>query len=204
MSLAGQMHTNLVRAAGFDGDFEQRERRVGRERIGGDLGFHLDQRDRTHAIGVVVGDDLDAPFAVGQQVFVQRLVNHALLGRPVAADQCQVNLVGFALAELFLQQFQRHASLGDQQDAAGFTIQPMHQFKKISFGPGHAQLLNDAKAHAAAAMHRNASGLVDGEQKIVLKQNRKFCGGCIAADRRAGAMPSDFLRHDLGFLLGPL
>ena len=64
-----------------------------------------------------------------------------------------------------------------KQDAAGFAVQPVHQFQEIGLGPRHAQLLDDAKAHAAAAMHGHAGRLVDGEQEVVLEQDREFSGG---------------------------
>ena len=194
MTFVCQVHADLMRAAGFDGDFKQGKRRAGRRRTGRNGRLELDQRDRAHAVRVVVGHHLDASFAAVGQVLVQRLVDHPVLGWPVATDQRQIHLVGFTLAELLLQQLQRHAAFGNQQNAAGFAVQAVHQLQKVSLGPGHAQLLDHAKAHAAAAMHGHTRRFVDGQQKVVFKKNRKFGGRRITAHGRAGAVAHHLLR----------
>ena len=136
---------------------------------------------------------------------MQCLVNDALIGWPVAGDQCQVDLVGLTLTKLLLQQLERHAPLGNQQDAAGFAVQAMDQLQKIGIRPGHAQLLDDTKTHAAAAMHGHARWFVNGQYKVVFKQDGKFSGRCITPLGGTGAVAHDFLRggHGLGFLIGP-
>jgi hypothetical protein len=92
----------------------------------------------------------------------------------LAGHQRQVDLVGFALAKLLLQDFQSHAFFGNQEHAAGFAVQPVHQLQKIMAGPGHAHLLDHAKGHTAAAMHRDTGRLVDGQHMLVLKKNREL------------------------------
>ena len=114
---------------------------------------------------------------------MQCLVNHALIGGPATFDQCQVHLVGFALPKLLLQQLERHAPLGDQQYAAGFAVQPVYQFQKISFWPGHAQLLDHAETHPAAAVNRHASWLVYRQYKVVFKQDGELSRWGKAAHR---------------------
>ena len=120
---------------------------------------------------------------------MQWQVDHLQPGRPVAQHQRQVGLAGLAAAKLFLQGLQRAALLGDQQHAAGFTVEPVHQFQQACLRPRLAQLLDHAEAHARAAVHRHAGGLVDGDQVLVFQQHREF------ARRRRALRPG---HHPLG------
>ena len=52
----------------------------------------------------------------------------------------------------------------------------MHQLQKLGLRPGLAQLLDHAKAHAAAAMHSHARRLIDGEHVLIVQQQGKFAG----------------------------
>ena len=96
---------------------------------------------------------------------------------PIAQHQRQIGFTGLALAELFLQVFERAALFGDQQNAAGFPVQAMHQLQKTRLGPGHAQLLDDAKAHTRTAMHRHARGFVQRQKSVVFVHNGKAAAG---------------------------
>ena len=107
---------------------------------------------------------------------MQRFVEHLFVARPLPKRQRQVGFAGFAVPKLRLQVFERTAFFGDQQDAAGFAVQAVHQFQERRLRPGHAQLLNHAKTHARAAMHRHARRFVDGQQVRIFKQDRKVLG----------------------------
>ena len=99
----------------------------------------------------------------------QRQVNDLAVGRPLALHQSQIGFASFPLAKLVLQVFQGAAFFGHQQNATGFTVQPVHQFQHAGRGTSPAQLLNDAKAHPTAPMHSHASGFIDGQQVVILK-----------------------------------
>ena len=116
----------------------------------------------------------DAALAIRLEVLVQRRVDDLFVGLPGADHQRQVGLAGLALAKLRLQMGQRAAFLGDQQNTRGFAVQPVHQFQKACLGPRLAQLLDHAKAHAAAAMHGHAGRFVDGQHRVVVEQDGKF------------------------------
>ena len=96
------MYANLVRAPGFDGHLQQRQLRQPLRGLGWQTLAHLDQAHGMHGVRVVFGYHLDAPLTVGQQVFVQRRVDHLAVGRPMALHQRQVGFAGFAFAELVL------------------------------------------------------------------------------------------------------
>jgi len=68
------------------------------------------------------------------------------------------------------------ALFGDQQNAAGFTIQPVYQLQKIGLRAGHAQLLDHAKTDARPAVYRHSGGLVDNQHVFILKQDRQAFG----------------------------
>ncbi len=77
-----------------------------------------------------------------------------------------------------------------QQDAAGFPVQPVHQFKKACLGSGLSQLLDDPEAHTRAPVDRHAGRLVDREQGFIFHQQRK-----LAARRRHLHLLSRLLRR---------
>ena len=122
-------------------------------------GNPLDQADRGHRIRMVARHREYAALTVGQHALAQWRVEHLEAGRPLAHHQRQIGLAGFAGAELVLQMFKGAALLGHQQDATGFAIQPVHQFQEARLRPRHAQLFNDAKTDAGAAMHGHAGWL---------------------------------------------
>jgi hypothetical protein len=76
--------------------------------------------------------------------------------------------------KLVLQRHQGRALLGDQQQARGLLVEPVHEFEELRRRARLAQLLDDAEADAAAAMHGHAGGLVDGDQVLVLVHHREF------------------------------
>ena len=138
------------------------------------LAAHLHQGQGPHGIGIVGRGGAHTALPVGQQVFVQRGVDHLLVGRPDAGHQGQVGLAGFALAELVLQLGQRRALLGHQQDARGLAVQAVHQLQELGLGPRLAQLLDHTEAHTRAAMHGHAGRLVQGDQVVIFKQDGKL------------------------------
>ena len=93
---------------------------------------HFYQCDGAHAVGVVFGYHFHAAltvfFPAGGNVFVQRQVYDFQLGGPQPFDNRQIRFASFAVFKLRLQVHQRAAPLGDQQYAAGFFVQPVHQF----------------------------------------------------------------------------
>ena len=159
----GQVHADLVRAAGLQRNVQQREAAMRLRRP--------DQRDRAPAVRVRGRDHLHVAFAGGVQRLVQRLVDDLQVLRPGAADECLVVLAGVAGAELVLQRHQRAALLGQQQHARGFLVEPVHELQEAGVGTRLAQLLDHARADAAAAMHGHAGRLVDGQQVLVLEQD---------------------------------
>ncbi len=132
------------------------------------------QRDRPHGIRMSWIDHPNTPLSIGQQVFVQRLVQHLQPGWPTPPDQSQIGLAGFALAKLILQRLQGTFLFGDQQKTAGFAIQPMNQFKETGVRARSAQLLNHPEADTAAPMHGHTRRLVQRQKRIVLMDNRKI------------------------------
>ena len=50
----------------------------------------------------------------------------------------------------------------------------MHQFQQLGLWAGLAQLLNHAKTHPRAAMHRHPGRFVDRHQTVVFQKHRKF------------------------------
>ena len=122
MALAGQVDANLVRAPGFDGHLQQGHGRQTLQGARRQALAHTHQRQGRHGIGVVGGGHAHAPLAIGQQVFVQRQVNHLLAGRPVALHQSQVGFACGALAELVLQRQQGGALFCHQQQPGSFTV----------------------------------------------------------------------------------
>ena len=174
--LAGQVHADLVRAPGLDGHLQQAHGRQPQQGLGRQRAANAHQRDGAHAVRIIGRGHPHAAFAVGLQVFVQRQINHLVVGRPGALDQGQVGLAGLALAELVLQMRQRRALLGHQQDTGCLAVEPMHKFQKTALRPRLAQLLDDAKTHTRATMHGHTGRLVDGDQVLVFQQAGEIPG----------------------------
>ena len=165
-----EMDADLVRAAGLDRDVEQGE---GRQALG-----HAHERDRATAVRVVGVDGAHLARAVGIEILVQGHVDHLQLFGPLARDERGVGLadrpIGALRTQVVLQGDQRFPRSRDQEQARGFLVEPMHELEELGLGPGPAQLLDDAEALAAAAVHGDAGGLVDGEQVFVLEDDREL------------------------------
>ena len=198
VAAAGQVHADLVGAAGFDGDFQQAALgQAGRE--GGQALLHAHEGDGAQALRVVTAGDLHAALAFasrasGHDELAQRRVNHFAPGRPCAQRQREIGFAGGAVAELVLQLLEGAAFFGDEQDAAGFAVQPVHQLQIAGLRTGAAQLLDDGKAHAGAAMHGHASGFVNGDEVLVFHQHGEFARG----SRRLGPGGNADGRHAHG------
>ena len=118
-----------------------------------------------------------AAVPVGQQKLLQRQVNHLLPLRPNPTHQGQIGFVGRAFAKLGLQVLQRAALFGHQQNARCLPVQSVNQLKFTGMGHGLANLLNDAKAHPTAAVHRQAGGFVDRDEVGILQHHVKITLG---------------------------
>jgi hypothetical protein len=70
-----------------------------------------------------------------------------------------------------MQLNQRSSSFGKKQYPGRFPVKAMDQFQKFPIRMLGTQLLDDAEAHAASTMHRNACGFVDDDQRFILEQN---------------------------------
>jgi hypothetical protein len=163
-----EMHADLVRSPRTQFRFEQTEVLPAREQP--------EHRMRRLAL---LGNT-HPPLTRGLQILEQRQPNIAQRVHPAAADQHQVTFVGAprAAAETagtkHLVQRQKHrALLAKQQDAGGFTVQPVCKFEKTRLWPLSAQGLDYTEAFAAAAMHGDAGRLVDHQQAIVFEDHRQ-------------------------------
>ncbi len=113
-----------------------------------------------------------------------------LIGRPCAADERGVGLdhalVAAALAQLILQRYERRALPRDQQEAGGFLVEPVHQFEKARVGRAWRSCSITPELTTAAAVHRHAGRLVDGEQVLVLEHDRELARRCRGTFVRSG------------------
>ena len=75
----------------------------------------------------------------------------------------------------------------------------MHQLQHARTGSGLAQLLDHAKTHAAAAVHRHAGRFVYGHHLLVFHQNREFTPG---RDRRIDIHSGDPHRRQADHIAG--
>ena len=135
--------------------------------------------------------------AAGQQIALQRQVDHFFIGWPLAFDQRQIGFAGFTVAELVLQAREGAAFFGHQQHTRGVAVQAVHQLQHARTGSGLAQLLNHAKAHAAAAMHRHTGRFVDGQHLFVFKQNGEFTARGHRRIGRGGGHPHRRHAHQI-------
>ena len=74
---------------------------------------------------------------------------------------------------------QRAPLARNEQTSARLAIQPMHQFE-FFVGSQSTQCLDDAEAHAAPAMDRDASRLVENEQTFVRMSHFAIIGATLA------------------------
>ena len=188
MALAGQVYADLVGAPGFDRHFQQTHGRQPLQGARWQALAQLHQRQRGHGIRGIGGGGAHAPLPIGQQVFVQGRINHFFIGWPAALHQSQIGFTGRALAKLVLQGFEGRAFFRHQQNARGFAVQPVYQLQKLRLRAGPAQLLNHAKTHPAATVYGHPCRFIQGDKRLVLKQNRKFT-------RRSGNGIGGFFCH---------
>jgi hypothetical protein len=157
----GGMHADLVGAAGAQGGLHQPP-----------LGVALDFLEEGQRRLAVRGGR-DHPLAALQYRFAQRHVHaEARLGR-MTHHQTQVLLGDLAGPDRRLQPGQPGTALGQHQDAAGVTVQPMHQFQRLA-RPCRPQQLDRPVAHAAAAMAGEPGRFVQHQEMPILEDHR--CG----------------------------
>jgi len=162
-----KMHANLMRAAGMDLRLDER----------GVIQFlhHAVAGMRGAAVIVVVDGHAFAVRGMARN----RGVDFATFARHFAADDGLINLFYDAAGKLFRKREVRLVVFGDDEAAAGFLVEPVH-----NAGPRHAA---DAAQRTGAmvqqsvdervflvpggGMHDEAGGFVDDEQRFVLEQN---------------------------------
>ena len=88
----------------------------------------------------------------------------SLLSAGSALDDRHVDLLHLAFAQHAVQFDQGAALLRDDQQAGGVAVEPMRQFQQLGLRARRAQRFDDAEADAAAAVDRDAGGLVDHQQ----------------------------------------
>ena len=84
-------------------------------------------------------------FLVSLQVGVVATAIGLLLGVPAG--------YGIAKAKANAEAAARRLAAHQQQQAGGLAVEAVHQLQELRLRPGPAQLLDDAEAHAAAAVH---------------------------------------------------
>src|SRR5690625_1603081 len=90
--------------------------------------------------------------------------------RPAGQAPCEqgnIMLLHDIIAKKLMQLTQAAAPFGNHQQAAGFTIKPMHQFQKRRLRSQRSQALDDAMPHPAAAVHSKTGRLVYCQQALV-------------------------------------
>ena len=161
-----QVHADLVRAAGLQRHVEQGE--------GSEFALDFHQCDGSTAVFIRFRHHTHMALTRSVQPFVQMAVDDLQRWRPRTRHQRLVTFRGVARTKLILQVGQRAALFSQQENARGFFVEAMYELQKRSLGPRAAQLLDDAKAHAAATVHRYAGGFMDGQQMLVFIQQREF------------------------------
>jgi hypothetical protein len=174
------VHANLVGAAGLNAHLEQSEPAVGAF----DSLEHLPVRDRGAAAGAARGhagaaDDIAAD---GQ-------VDGAFILRWPAVDQREVAFAQAALAEHLAELAVRKVVFGDDDEAAGLLVQPVHDAGaqlaadlRQAFAEVEEQGVDQRAAvvlrRAAAGVDHHAGGLVDdGEVGILIDDGERYVLG---------------------------
>jgi hypothetical protein len=120
---------------------------------------------------------LDASIAARKQVLLQGYVDFAPSFGEATLHQERINLAHRALADGGMKRDQGAALLGQQQDARGIAVEPVHQLEVFEPWPRQSHLFDDAAGNAAAAMHGDPGRLVDGEQVIVFAHDGRLKAG---------------------------
>ena len=204
----GEVHTNLMRAAGVELDFNERGvadsgegtpigargARIGHYRAVPGLAFHRHARamDRVAADG-----QLDAA-----GFFLE-----------LALHECYVDFFHFALAEGFAELGVSGVVFGDENHAGSFLVQAMDDAGTQGIG-GLRERLTAAEERvderagdcAGAGMDGHAGGFVDGDDVVVFVEDIERNGFGFGADGRAlGDFETDFfaaVKMERAFLRG--
>lgn len=173
-TLAGQMYANLVRASGFQFHFQQRIVRPALQAA----------HDAVRGFALIAHPH--APFAIGQQVFFQRQPDVFARVRKAPFHQRKIAFFHAPFAQHVVQGAQGAALARDDEQTGGFTVQPVRQFQKTLVRTLAAQLFDDAKGHAAAAVHGQTGRFVEHQQRGVFMHQRQRRTGRHKGLRRAG------------------
>lgn len=163
MASMQRVHANLVGTTGNRLSFDH----------GGKItetAQHLEHRQGFFAFIV----DFDHALAGTQIALEQRCANLLDRGCPVATDQCHVTLVDAIAAQLLVQVTQHAALLGDHQQSGGVTVETVNQLQLLGIGTQLTKGFDHAEVQPAAAMNRNAGGLIDHDQGFVFEDDRGF------------------------------
>src|SRR5437868_13964027 len=142
------MHPYLMRATGEEADLEQAGIAA--------LLRHLDLGARAHPAFA----HADPAFSAARYIFVQRFADLERLALGHAFDDGGVDLLHLAFAQLPMELDQRAALLAEDQEAGGVPVQAMGELEEFRLRPAGTQRLDDAVAHAAAAVDGNPGRLV--------------------------------------------
>jgi hypothetical protein len=157
-----EMHADLVRAPGEELGFQQAHVVAPLAQAKDGLGFLACFR---HG---------DALAAVGGIALRQGQLHALLFVAKSPRHAHEVALVHVALAQLLVQRRERGAFLRHQEDTGSLAVQAMHELEETGIRPHGAQRLDHAVRDAAAPMHREAGGLVDRDQEIILEEDRQL------------------------------
>jgi len=197
MADAGEVHANLVGAAGADLDFKKREaREAAQDTILAPGGTAAAGEARGHA-GAVDGIAGDGTF------------DAALLRGHRSVDQCEIDFLDFAAGKLGCQAVMGRIVLGDEEDSAGEAIEAMDD-AGAQFA-GHAGKRMEAMEqgidqgsgmNAGAGVDDHAGGFIDGDEVVIFiehgKRNRLRSG--VQGRRREGPALDGFA--GAGFVRG--
>ena len=134
-----------------------------------------------------------------RRALVERLAELLCFVGPAAFDDGEVMLADLTVAQHAVQLDQGRPLLGNHQKTGAVAVEPVGELEKPGLWPRGAQRLDYAEADAAAAVDRDAGGLVDDQEGAVLVDDREFGGlrppmslGDLSV--RASASPSDLLQ----------
>ena len=114
----------------------------------------------------------------------------ALLGLRHAGEHRPVDLAGVAVAEGLGQLLRGKAGLGDEDDAGGFPVQPVHEARLVALAVGEGiQHAIEMAAQARTALHGKAGGLVQHHHHAVLEQHHVLDGLAVVIDELGGLRP---------------
>src|SRR5258708_11855883 len=115
----------------------------------------------------------DTPLSATRYIFVQRFADVESVPVGHALDDGGVALLDLPFAELPMQLDERAALLADDQQAGRVPVQPVRELQKFRLRTARPERLDDAVAHAAAAMDGDPGRLVHYQYGSVLVDDRK-------------------------------